>query len=302
MKPNFCPKLLFWFFLIILALILSIFILLPQNKTVNIVFNTDFNYKDYTKVAIKSAIENKNPDTIYVINILCVDLTQKQRDEFNEFQSKNVYVNTIPLNLSSISNIGNYEVSNHVSRADLFKFLIPDIFKDLDKILYIDSDTLILGDLTKLYNTNVSRYYLAAVMHYVGEGEFRKVSADGTVKKYGGRTYNCGVLLYNLKKWRDDDIKTKLIEAKSNDFIRDLVTQRAFNEVMPYDKIKSLPQIYNFYSRTSNKKRQNNEVEAVIVHFAGSLKPWSDPRMEFFGNEWWYYAKLVNPDWQVESK
>ena len=40
------------------------------SKTVNIVFTTDTKYKEYLKVAIKSAIVNKNKDSVYNIIIL----------------------------------------------------------------------------------------------------------------------------------------------------------------------------------------------------------------------------------------
>ena len=41
-----------------------------NNKTANIVFTSDAEYKNYLKVALKSAIMNKKADSIYNINIL----------------------------------------------------------------------------------------------------------------------------------------------------------------------------------------------------------------------------------------
>ena len=288
-----------------------------NNKVINIVFNTDLAYTEYTKVAIKSAIMNKNPKSVYKINILCVDLPQKKMEEFDAFKTKNVDIKTIPLKLETISKIGNYPMEHYVTRADLFKFLMPDIFPNLNKILYIDGDTLILKDLSSLYNTNIKKFYIAAVKRYDFNIKWVKKDDDkwDLQKEY---TYNCGVLLYNLKKWRKDNIKQKLIEAKNKDKIRDLVTQRSFNEVMPLDKIKQISPIYNTVGRMTEQdfiirdfkttykpycdemeSMQDLLKETVIIHWAGRRKPWSYKSVNM-GDKWWYYAKLINKNWQIE--
>ena len=97
---------------------------LKKNNNINIVFTTDSNYINYTKVAIKSAIINKNQNSIYNINIICVDLKPKEIKELEFLNDKNAKIHTIPVNLSSIDNIGNYQLNYYVSRADLFKFIM----------------------------------------------------------------------------------------------------------------------------------------------------------------------------------
>jgi len=296
--------------LVISILLISVCCLINKNtnRVVNIVFNTDVNYKDYTKVAIKSAILNKKRNSIYKINIICVNLTKDQQKEFDIFKEKNVTINTIPVDISAVAKFEDYDISHYVTKADLFKFLIPDIFSDLNKILYLDSDILVLGDLRKLYNTNIKDYPLAAVKGMKSQMILEKVNEQGYVyyTKDFIQTYNCGVLLYNLSRWRKDKLKEKLIEQKKNDFYRDLRTQRALNEVIPFSNIKQLSPIYNVYSR-GNKYGYKSDyplwllnARAVIVHFAGKEKPWIMPDVNF-GDKWWEYAKLINSDWKVEK-
>ncbi len=315
--------------LTVLLMIVSIVIAIKQykkyynlahpNKTINIVFNTDASYTEYTKVVIKSAIKTKNKDSIYNINVLCVDLSKSKMEEFKALASKklNVFINTIPLELKTLSNVGNYKMDHYVTRADLFKFFMPDIFPKLDKILYIDSDTIILKDLSDLYNTDISKNYIGAVMRYDYDLEWKKLS-NGTWDLRKTYTYNCGVILFNLKKWRKDHIKEKLIEAKNNDKINDLMTQRSFNEVIPLNKIKKLSPIYNTYGRMTERdfevknfkllyKPYCNHInsaddlfkQAVIIHWAGHKKPWSYKDVNY-ADKWWYFAKMINPNWEPE--
>lgn len=293
---------------------------LTQNKTVHIVFTTDKAYIKYLKVAIYSAIANKKPDSVYDINILCVDLNENERKIFKKYETKNVTVKTIPVEEKDL-NFGKFKILNErVSRADLFKFFMPEIFKDLNKILYLDADILILGDLLDLYNTDITNYYLGAVLKYspntkVIHTPFRKV------KLY--YEYNCGVMLLNLDKMRKNNITAKLIKAKEKDKLKILMTQSAFNKVMPTKCIFKLDPKYNFYARLENdydfkyfelKKIYspytddiNNlaqmQKRAVIVHFAGPLKPWydNDVKQLFDSIEWRKYALRDNPDWKSDG-
>lgn len=299
---------------VILLIGLSIFcrkFFIPNlNRDVNILFNTDKNYAQYTKVAIKSAIMNKSPDSIYHINVLCVDIPQKECEEFKLLADKNVEIKIKIETKSTLKNIGNYEIAHYVTRTDLFKFLFSEIYSE-DKMLYIDSDTIIRADLTKLYNTDISDYYLAAVM---------KMEPDYNEFDEPTYFYNCGVLLLNLKKFRERNISNFLIMAKNEDEQKDYQTQRVFNEVITRDEMKVLSPIYNDIERWNDEYIKNYnyfktyfpyslkyptikqlDKNAVIVHYAGSNKPWKNDNVKY-ADEWWKYARLVNPIWQIENK
>ena len=317
-------------FLILICLIISGIILYKENKKqhqnynkeINIVFNTDDAYKEYTKVAIKSAIVNKNPDSIYNINVLCVDLKPSDCESYKNFEEENVIIKAIPLKIESIKNIGNYPLKHHVSRADLFKFLLANILPDLNKVLYIDSDTFIRKDLTELYNTDISKYYLAAVKKAEPELD-QELNIFRQWKQIKIYTYNCGVLLFNLEKIRKDNIIKKLIKAKNEDEVRDLQTQRSFNEVIPIKTVYLLSPIYNSLNRWEEyhwqeynfpkiyfpytlKIRNISQLreKTVIAHFAGRRKPWyqtDEDEIKPFIEEWRKYARMINPKWQPEK-
>lgn len=264
-----------------------------SNNIVNIVFTTDSNYKDYLKTTIRTAIASKNKDSVYNINILCVDLSQKDCDIYKKFAGKNVTINTKKVSLESIKEVGNYEISYNVTRADLFKFFMPDLFPDLDKILYIDVDTAIVKDITELYNIDLKNKYIGAVNKIIKDVDV-EFKSDGKPHYKKVRKYNCGVLLYNLKLWRQSNIKDKLIKAKNIDEDRELMTQNIFNKVLDQSKIMQLPPIYNLlvqwrdirinkyifalrylpYCANHNCEYKNLLSNAVIIHYADNTKPW----------------------------
>lgn len=277
-----------------------------QNYDVHLLFNTDRNYKEFTKIAIKSAIVNKKPESIYHINVLCVEMQREECNEFKSLESENAEIKITMKNFSDISNIKNYEISHYVTRTDLFKFIFSEIF-DESKILYIDSDTLILGDLRDLYNTDISQKFLAAVLKMEPESYYPK-------RYY----FNCGVMLFNLDKFRELGMPEILISAKNHDMQRDYQTQRVFNEFIPLSKIKKLSPVYNDIDRWNDeyKKKYNYlktyfpyslryptikelDKHAVIIHYAGAQKPWiKNTEAEKYVKEYIEYAKMVNSKFQ----
>ena len=161
-----------------------------NSDDVYLLFNTDRNYKEYTKIAMKSAIENKNYDSVYHIDVLCVDMKEKECIEFKSLSKENVEIRVFPEKLSSIAHIGQYETDKYVTRTDLFKFKFTELFPDRGKVLYIDSDTLIRKDLKKLYNTNISKFYLGVVMRL--EPDYVPfVDKQGRIFQKEENYYNC---------------------------------------------------------------------------------------------------------------
>ena len=316
----------FLLYVLILVLIISTTLLVyffstkrePTPSTVNIVFTTDNSYKNYLKVALKSALLNKNPESKYNITIFAVDVDKQTEKEFKTFENKNFVINIKPLEISKLNDIGNFPVSNHVSRADLYKFFMADLLPDYDKVLYLDSDIMIRGDLSDLYNTNLNGRLLAAVSKGTPDNEMFTFGSD-YILFHRIYNYNCGVMILNLKKIRKNNIKEKLIESKNADQTRALMTQTAFNEIIPFRKIKKLSPIYNFITYWTDTDFYMNDFKhiyrpylddihsyeqlkdsAVIVHFAGKNKPWCTMDIPY-SDKWWEYAHMINPNWKMET-
>ncbi len=87
-------------------------------------------------------------------------------------------------------------------------FVTEFLPETIDRVLYLDSDTIIEGSLKELWETNLDNYYIAGVDDCLSKS-YRKIVEIG----YDGVYCNSGVLLINLKKWREDNIKEKLIEC-----------------------------------------------------------------------------------------
>ncbi len=137
----------------------------------------------------------------------------------------------------------NYEYSRW-SPVIFYRCIAHRFFKDIDKILYLDSDTLICRDIAELYNTDISDYVLGGVRDmapvndkYHPQGIFIKNFAEKYLNN--GPYINSGVLLINLKKMAE--YEHLMFETKIPLFYPD---QDLLNAAF-VGKIKILPLKYN---------------------------------------------------------
>lgn len=88
--------------------------------------------------------------------------------------------------------------AKHISIETNFRLKIASLIPNVEKCIYLDSDLILTENISKLWMQDIDDYYFAAV----------------TDKKVG---FNAGVLLINLKKWREDNLEKKFFEyAKEN--------------------------------------------------------------------------------------
>ena len=137
--------------------------------------------------------------------------------------------------------------------------LLADLIPEIpDKLLYLDIDIMIGGDISDLYNIDISEYEYAAVKEKYGCWLIRP------------DYINAGMLLLNMKKIKE----TKLLE-KARDRIRKKKMLFADQDAIYWSttKKKILPRKYNEQSRFNNKK-------TIVCHFCKRLLIFPYPRTE----------------------
>ena len=247
---------------------------------VNIVLITDANYMDFTRVAINSAKQTKCKGSIYNFYVMTLDVSEDDKLALKDLEDRNVNINVLEQKEIDLF----YIRDTHVSKTSLLKYYIPRELKDLDKVLYMDSDIMVLHDLTKLYNTDIEGKYLAAVKDPSWFFENTHVLQLNLEER--GFYFNSGVMLMNLAKMRQDNLIEKLEDYTNNNF-RTYMDQDAFNVVVGNDvalldvenntmnfffEHNEMKVLADFYGRDW-KNYQDVFGDAVIVHFASSKKP-----------------------------
>lgn len=260
-----------------------------------VVMATDNNYRPLV-VVLTSMLKNAKTDTYYDVYILTddtfLDITKaavknylsKYRHRFTlSFKRVGEYFRDAPIKIS------------HITYPTYFRLMIPDLLEE-DKCIYLDTDVIVMSDLTELYQFSLEGCYVAGVRHpgYILSPRKEEICEELSLPDTE-QYINAGVLCMNLKQLRKDNIVKKFLELIPRNMTSQ--DQDIINSVC-YDKITFLPFKYNvltclsdmriedykgIYSETQLKEAWN---KPSIIHYLGFSKPWNSTRCVF--TEYWW--------------
>ena len=215
--------------------------------------------------AIASLLYNKNDLDKICIYIITDGITKQNIQKINNLKSiAACEIRFINIDKNLFAKCPLPKEAPHISHATYYRFMLPELLADTDKILYLDCDINIVSNLNELYNTDISNYYFAGVSD---------VSEKECCKRLNLTKYcNAGVLLINLKKCREENISEKLFEycAEHYNEIK-WGDQDVLNKVLQ-DKILVLEKVWN--TQTCDKAVDEIKRDAKIIHYLSRKKPW----------------------------
>ena len=252
---------------------------------INLVFITDNNYVTPVAISVTSIITNKMPETDLNINILTNNVSADNVTLLKSLADKQVQIKIINVS-DKISQFKNIIQGRHVPYTALLKFYIPEIFNNLDKILYFDSDVIIQTDLNEFYNHNIDDYYTECVLDIQTYNKKHLKEINYPHEKY----FNSGVLLLNLSKMRLNKITEKLIKHKLATNVYDFMDQDTLNVILGSKskfisyKYNFLPillrrydfdQLNEFFDEKLPQDEESLYKSCYILHLGGKEKPWT---------------------------
>lgn len=189
----------------------------------------------------------------------------------------------------------------HINKSTYYRLLLSRILPDnIEKIIYLDSDLVILGDLNELWQMEIANNYVMAAQ----DCGIPVVSAPYGIKKYNElgisptqKYFNAGVLVMNISKWRSEDIDVKLFKylETHREFVQhhdqeamNAVFAGAWGEISP--QWNQTPLLFGYSSWNESPYQELDYSNAVnnpyIVHYASTAKPWNSfeqhPRRNLF--------------------
>ncbi|MBE6807900.1 MAG: hypothetical protein E7524_00350 [Ruminococcaceae bacterium] len=258
-----------------------------KEQIIPIYYATDNNFVKYTIVSIYSMIKNASKNYKYHIYILHTEISSEMKNEVLKLGNGNFEISFCDVTdyLKSISD--KLPIRDYYSKTTYYRLFIAEMFPEYDKAIYIDSDTVVQGDISELYLTDIGDSYVGACH----EQAMVQVDEYGTyAEKVVGVSrhnfFNAGLLLINCDMFRMHFVLDKFIEyLHVYNFV---VTQdEDYLNLICKDHVYWLDQRFNtevFGEIPYSIK------EAKIVHYIMTSKPWhyNDCR---HGDIFWEYAK-----------
>ncbi len=291
---------------------------LGRIQNVSICFATDNNYATCLKVALFSLLTNRKRSFFYDILILHSQLSTENQDSLLSLISNDAGVSIRFVDITEETEAIKYDVGSYLTVATLYRLLLfSDKFADYDRILYLDCDVIVEGDISELFFEDMQGKALAAVP----EASFRQLSYSkkavfldfnkpfnidnyrtGALRmKYPENYVNAGVLLLDLQRCRElysfDEVVGIL--SKHHYFYND---QDVIN-ILFGEELKPLDVEWNYLTAIESFCMKRPEIYGLmfedvkrskprLIHYVSSFKPWNSECP--LADRYHYYEKLSN--------
>ena len=248
----------------------------------NILVTINEEYIEQLNILLNS-IKYSNPKEQFDIYILHNNLTDKDIERTSiGLDNDRFNINSIKISKNEIDFLPIY--SKRYPIEIYFRiFAAKYLPKDLDRILYLDSDTLVINDLSELYNIDFEEKYFVAATHIKKVlHKFNEIRLD---IKEDEAYINTGVLLMNLKALRglpiEQDIHTFIKKYKKKLILpdQDIISSLYGDKIKLVDELKynfgeKDWKLYNFYNPQHQINLKWICKNTVIIHYYGKNKPW----------------------------
>jgi len=257
-------------------------------KEIPIFFAVDDAYCPFLAVALQSLISNASSEHMYLIKILQTDISSENKKKIGKFERENVDIEFVDLNYYIQKIKDKLHTRDYYSKTTYFRLFLPNLFPQYDKVLYLDSDIVILDDIAQLYNIDMGDNLVAAAPDDVIQ--FNKVFQVYVEKVVGvadyRRYFNAGVLLMNLHELRRFKFLEKFLY--SLDRIKFTVAQdQDYLNRLCKGRVKLLDRVWDRMP-IADPKIKTEDVK--LIHYNLAFKPWHFEDIlykEFF----WMYAQ-----------
>lgn len=242
------------------------------DDTIHIAFAINDAYVDHLGVEVLSILDN-NQEVSFSFYVLSSDISRDSKAKLDLLLKQYLKAKIRYIHMDDTIFDGFPLRIKHITKEAYYRYALPDILTELDKVLYLDSDLLILGGLRPLWDTDLKSYFIAGShksyikKQFPGYKESIGLQADDTY-------VNSGVLLLNLDHIRQQNKVQELLDntIKLKDVIR-IQDQDVIN-ITFRGSIRRVDKIYNYTTNDmAEGTRQLGDV--VVAHFNTKNKPWS---------------------------
>ena len=242
--------------------------------------------KKYVKLVniLLNSIQLSNKDTKFDIYILHRELDIEDKNIIESGLDLNKFnIKMIKIDEEEVKNFPQYQ-KRYPKEIYFRLFATKYLPENLDKILYLDSDTLVINKLDELYNMDFEGNFYIATTHV--KKILRKINEVRLRIDDDVPYINTGVLLINLKELRKIDVQKEVCEFVENNSKKLMLPDQDIITALYGEKIKIVDALkYNLGDRDLNIYNLNHiknpiglkwvKENTVIIHYYGRNKPWN---------------------------
>ena len=283
-----------------------------DRPTIPVVFASDDAYVPMLTTTILSMLENASKDCFYDVVVFERNISWQHQDDMRAFFARFENASLRFYDVKHLTSGHDLATNNaHISLETYYRFLIQEAFADYDKVLYLDSDLIIQGDVAELFATDVEGKLIAAArdIDFLGNlnmpDHIRITYARDVLKLAKPYDYfQAGVLVLNTAEMRKlHSVGEWLKIATSVDFLYDdqdilnVECQGRVSYLEPrwnvmHDCDGRVGRIFSFAPAAAYDAYLASRSDPKVIHYAGFEKPWTNPNCDFAATYWSYARRM----------
>ena len=183
-----------------------------------------------------------------------------------------------------------FHLRDYYSKETYYRIFIPNLFPQYKKILYLDCDITVIGDISELYNTHIHGFYVGAAQEEVMQtyevfGNYVEKAVGIDCKNY----FNAGILLINCRRWRNKFIAEKFVDLLKRYKFR-VVQDEDYLNVLCKGHVRSISLGWN---KTAYKNDAFDDKDLRLIHWKINWRPWKYKNV-LYEEYFWKYAKMTD--------
>lgn len=288
---------------------------------VAIVLSSDDFYVPYLATLIQSIKDTRSPTRRYDVIVMTENITREHQEVLKRrLQDDRLRLSFLDVHRPMRAYQDTLSLNGHFRIETYFRLLLGDLLPSYDKILYLDSDMVVLHDLADLFDTDIEDYLVAACRDpdtaglYAGVRPGKKAYMDDVLKIERPYDYfQAGTVLFNLALWRQT-FKTSEVFAFCSSYDWELLDQDVLNylcqgQVKLVDMAWNVLYDWRFERKSRIVARAPRKIyyeylaarrHPFVIHYAGPDKPWFNPDCDF-ADAFWEVARHA-PFYEVMMK
>lgn len=260
-----------------------------SSNTIHIAYTTSRSYISFDAISIHSILYS-NPTCKFHFHILGYELEKRDIENVSDIIPKNrAQLSVYPMNrLREMLTIDVPKSFPLIAYARLF--LASVLPKNINRVLYLDGDTVVRGDILPFYETDLGDNLVGAIVDPIVNKEYKYRTGIPYDEPY----INAGVLLIPLDRWRKENMDAKFVEhlVKHNGSVY-MFDQGLVNAVCVGRKMLVPPKydmMTNYMTFSYSYLKKHNTpfypecvikealADPVIIHFTGRIygRPWEE--------------------------
>ena len=264
----------------------------------NILFTINNKVINELIILVKSLILTHPQDKINIY-IMHKSLTNQDEEKIKSpFLKTNINFNFIKIDNKEINQMPVYE-KRYPVEIYFRLFAVYYLPHNLDRILYLDVDTLVINSLHELYNMDFNNNLFIGASHI--KEKLHKINVNRFNVSNNYIYLNTGVLLMNLQLLRKIPLKEDIKSFLKNNKTKLILPDQDILFALYGNKVKEISSLkYNLgdreirnYNLINKDKIDINWVRknTVIIHYYGRNKPWHKNYLGILNT---FYQDFVN--------